>query len=679
VAEGALPPPNPWLIGWLPVMALCAPWYAELKLSPWLQTFGLDPITAAAIALLIALLPAAFLLSAGATAQDAPRFSRRLASAGLTLLLAPALVLHAHDPLATLELLIALALGWLGLWDVLSPPRFQPPYSERLWANRRMFGGVAAGVLAWLLALGLEAHGVLARVALAAALSAAAAPAWMLARRGDLRRPLLGTAALVASLLAFAPTGAVGIAATASVVALMCLSLEWLPADAPQDSASSWLDEVLVDPVRGITVTFLVGGGLGGLLLSVPAAASATSVPLLDALFTAFSAICVTGLAVVDTPTTYSGFGEAVILALIQVGGLGIMTFSSSFLLFMGQRMSVKAEAATASLVKARDRAQLRRVLNTILGVTFSIEAIGAVLLAGWFLWRGAPPRVALWQGVFTSVSAFCNAGFALQSDSLMGYAHQPFVLWVVGALITAGGLGPMVIVELVTRGRREPLSLQTRVILWTSTLLTGAGFIAFFTFEGEHTLANMGLIDRVSNALLQSVTLRTAGFNSVDLAAVHPATYAVMLPLMFVGGSPGSTAGGAKTTTAAVLVLVLRAALRGEDTPRIFGFGLDNRTIQKASAIAFLGFTAIATILLLLLLTQDMGFAVALYETVSALATVGLSIGGTARLDEVGKVLIILAMFAGRVGPLTLLMLLRDPHSTPRAGAPPLTSIDID
>jgi trk system potassium uptake protein len=430
---------------------------------------------------------------------------------------------------------------------------------------------------------------------------------------------------------------------------------------------SPTLSALLDEPARLLALTFLALGLMGTLLLWLPMSHEDGRLGVLDAAFVSFSASCVTGLSTVDTPVVLSFVGELVLLALIQVGGLGIMAFSTAALVLLGRRMSVRHEATVAGMFADDDRGAVFNSLGRMLTVTFASEGAGAVLLTGYFATTGLPFGEALWKGVFTSISAFCNAGFALDSDSLMSYATSPFPLLVVGALILVGGLGPVVVWSLpaVWRGDRVPLAVRLTLVTSLALMLVPAVF--FVVSEWSASMRGMGAIDRLVNAWFQSVTLRTAGFNSVDFTALTPATISLMVVVMFIGGATGSTAGGIKTTTLAVLVLGVWAALRGEAQPTAFGYRIGVSTLLKATAVATLGLVTIFVAFLMLSLTQAMPYDMALFETVSAVATVGLTLGGTARLDEVGKVIIILCMFAGRIGPLTLFLLLANQHRTVR------------
>lgn len=419
----------------------------------------------------------------------------------------------------------------------------------------------------------------------------------------------------------------------------------------------SLLDDLLQEPVRLMLGTFVVGGVLGGLLLATPMAATGAAIAPIDAFFTAFSAICVTGLGVRDTGADFSTFGQLVILVLIQLGGLGILTFSTGALLLMRDRLSLRHESAMTTLLGAEHRGAAVVALKRMLQLTFTVEAVAAVLLFALFVRAGDAPGAAAWNAVFSAISAFCNAGFALRGDSLMRFAGDPLVLWVFMATIVVGGLGPVVVTALPTLGRRRQPPLVP-LVLWTTALLIVVPALLITVLEWDHALAALDPIDRIHNAFFQSVTTRTAGFNSVPLDHLQPATWSLFIILMFIGGSPGSTAGGVKTTTLAVLVATTLAAMRGRDEAEVFGFRLSHATVYRAGAVVAAGLASAAAVLFLLQLTQALPIEQLAFETVSALATVGLTIGATGALDDVGKIVVIVAMFAGRVGPLSLILL---------------------
>lgn len=436
----------------------------------------------------------------------------------------------------------------------------------------------------------------------------------------------------------------------------------------------SWWEPLLGHPERLFVGTFASLCLAGTILLALPQSSTkGASVGLLDAFFTATSAVCVTGLIVLDTPVDFSFFGQLVLLILIQVGGLGIMTFSTAALRALGRRLSLRHEGAVASLISAQDRGRLFGTAKHILLMTLAVELLGALTLAVAFVIQGDGVPTALWRGVFTSISAFCNAGFALQSDSLVPYQNAPLILHTVGVLIILGGLSPAAVVALPTliRRRTAPVSAQAQLALVATGSLLIVGFLSILAFEWNGSLGTFTFSGKLHNAWFQSVTLRTAGFNSVDLSLVGPATMTVMLALMFIGGSPGGTAGGVKTTTVSVLALAVTQAIQGKWVVEIFGKRVGDRSRTKAAIVVTIAASTGALALLAVQLTQDLNGGIALFEVVSALGTVGLSLGGTAQLDGIGKLIIIACMFVGRVGGLTLLMQLSSRRAQPTLGRP--------
>lgn len=478
------------------------------------------------------------------------------------------------------------------------------------------------------------------------------------AEPGGPRRPARSVApwlALVAVLVprAAGPSRAVFAGFFATLVALDLVTTRlprsWSP--------GALFDALLASPARLLVASFGALSATGGLLLALPLSDARGAVSAVDALFTAVSATCVTGLIVRDTPHDFTGFGQLVILLLIQFGGLGIMTFAAAATLLLGRRLRVRAESAAAAMMGHESaRRDLESAVITVLRVTFLAEFAGAALLFPRFLAHGDGPGLAAWRAVFTSVSAFCNAGFALQSDSLVPYREDAAVLLVTGALIVVGGLGPAVVAALAARRR---LDLHAKLVISTTSLLLVLPTALFLAVEWNNTLAGLEPLDRLVNAWFQAVTFRTAGFNSVDFAAIRPATWTLGILLMFIGGSPGSTAGGAKTTTMAVLALAVVATIRGHREVQVFGRRVPHRTIYEATAIAT-GFVLSSVLALAgMQLTGQADTVPALFEVISALGTVGLSMGTTAKLDVIGKLLIMGCMFAGRVGPLTLFIVL--------------------
>ncbi len=467
---------------------------------------------------------------------------------------------------------------------------------------------------------------------------------------------------------------------TSAHLVLAAIALTVIPTDARRDAARGILDPILQHPAGPLVASFFVLCAVGGLLLHVPGASTLEGgISSVDAVFTAVSAVCVTGLIVLDTPADFTFTGQAIILALIQLGALGIMSYSAAIIIALGRRLRLRDESLIASSLNAADRSQLRALLTRLLAFTFTCEAVGAALLAILFQRQSDDAPLAIWRGIFTSVSAFCNAGFAIQSDSLIPYQHDPLVLHVVSALIIFGGLSPAAALAAPRIWRRDnrERSAQIKLILSVSAALLVANFVLFAAIEWNNSLASLSVFDRLHNAWMQSVTLRTAGFNSVPFDSLRPATLIIMMASMFIGGSPGGTAGGVKTTTAAVLLLSVVAAVRGGQEVSAFGRRISTLTIDRAAAIATLGMLSVFLITLALLLTQSMPASSALFEAVSALATVGLSIGGTADLDSVGKIVITFAMFVGRVGPLSMFAFLST-RGTRRSPGHPVEPIDV-
>ncbi len=425
------------------------------------------------------------------------------------------------------------------------------------------------------------------------------------------------------------------------------------------------LTPVLSNPARLLVATFAALCLVGTVLLALPVSAAHHPLALIDAAFTAVSAACVTGLIVVDTATDFSLSGKIVILVLIQAGGLGIMTFSTAAVRLLGRRLSMRHEAAVAGLLSRDHRGDLFLALRRAIAVTVAFEALGALLLTGAFLLAGDGALAAMGRAIFTSVSAFCNAGFAVQSDNLVPYQGNPFVLHTVSLLIIAGGLSPLAIAALPDLVRRRRTPVQVKVVVAATVVLLCTGFVMTLALDWSHGLAGMSWGDKLHNAWFQSVTLRTAGFDSIATSNFSAAAIGLMMAFMFIGGSPGGTAGGVKTTTFWVLLQVVAGAVRGRTEPVIFGRRIPAATVYRATAIATIAALAVVVGTTVLETTQGLGLQKAAFEVVSALGTVGLSLGATADLDGVGKGIISALMFLGRVGPLTIFLLLSDPRQS--------------
>ncbi|WP_104162365.1 TrkH family potassium uptake protein [Cryobacterium sp. N22] len=405
----------------------------------------------------------------------------------------------------------------------------------------------------------------------------------------------------------------------------------------------------------GFALTILLGAGL----LSLPIAkVGPGGASFAEAIFTATSAVCVTGLTVVDTATFWTPFGQVVILLLIQIGGFGVMTFASVIGLAVVRRLSLRSRVTAASEVRSVGLEDVKGLVLGVVTISLIVEGVVAVLLSLRFLFGyGEPVGQAIWFGVFHSVSSFNNAGFALFSDNLIGYAVDPFICLPIAAAVILGGLGFPVIVQL-RKHLRSPLlwTMNTRIVLaGTVTLLVaGTVYITAVEWSNPATLGPMDWPAKILVGFFQSVQTRTAGFNSVDIGAMDSASLLGMDVLMFIGGGPAGTAGGIKITTFAVLYFILVAEIRGDGVVNVFGKRLSRAVHRQAISVVLLAvFVVVASTAVLMVLT-DLTLDVLLFEAVSAFGTVGLSTGITASLPPAGQVILILLMFIGRLGPIT-------------------------
>jgi len=430
---------------------------------------------------------------------------------------------------------------------------------------------------------------------------------------------------------------------------------------------SAFLSEASLNPARLLLLSFVGTISVGVILLMLPAAtADRRGTAFIDALFTSTSATCVTGLIVRDTGTYFSGFGQAVVLVLIQVGGLGIMTLSTLFAIIFGKRLGFRQEEQMRDILDQTGMREMYRLIGRIVGITLVFESVGAALLfLKWLPGMGVDR--ALKSAVFHSVSAFCNAGFSLDSGSLTAYVGDWYVNAVFMGLIIFGGLGFVVIDDVMENSRNlnpfsvrwSRLTVHSKLVLITTASLIVAGMMTVFFFEFDNTMLGLSTMDKLLASLFQSVTFRTAGFNTIDIAGMRDETLLVGLLLMFIGASPASTGGGIKTTTFAVLLLSVRCLLRSRDEVELFGRTIHHGTIYKSIAIVLFSFTFLVVFIILLSATQQGGLMDIVFEAVSAIGTVGLSTGMTGRLDVVGKVLVSILMYVGRVGPLTVALAL--------------------
>ena len=417
-----------------------------------------------------------------------------------------------------------------------------------------------------------------------------------------------------------------------------------------------------LSPTKIIAVTFLILILTGAFLLTLPAATrDGQGCDFLRALFTATSATCVTGLTPFDTYTQWSGFGQGVLLCLIEVGGLGFMSMATLFVFLLRKRIGLKQRMVMAQALSLNDMEGVVRLQRTVIFGSLSVEALGAAILAAYFTPRFGFWK-ALWLGVFHSVSAFCNAGFDVfgflePGASLMTFQDDPLVLLTLGALVVIGGLGFLVWEELAERKPLGRMSVYTWLVLSTTGALLLAGWVLTCLLEWNNpdTLGNMPVWEKLLNGFFQSVTLRTAGFAAVDQGKLTEGGKAVSMVIMLIGGSSGSTAGGLKTVTFVVLVLFIWARLRGRSTVCAFRRTIPESQVLDAMTIAMAMLILAMFGAVFICATSPVGFTNALYEAISALATVGLTADTTLRLSVPAQWLIILYMYFGRVGILTI------------------------
>jgi trk system potassium uptake protein TrkH len=404
---------------------------------------------------------------------------------------------------------------------------------------------------------------------------------------------------------------------------------------------------------------------LGTFLLWLPFSAGNTPLSFIDALFTSTSAVCVTGLATIDIGKDLSLAGQVITILLFQVGGLGIITFSTVFFIMMGRGISFRGREIVQSTFLHTPRADFLLILKSVLWFTVFFEALGTLLLWVRFL-QDFSPGMALYQAVYHSISAFNNCGYSLFPDSLVRYQGDALVNVTVMTLIVAGGIGFIVQYEVFARlrGRQKRLSVHTKIVLIVTGILILGGALAIYLLEKDSILKGLPLKNQVLASFFQSVVPRTAGFNTLDIGALVNETILLMIILMFIGASPGSTGGGVKTTSAAILFLLMWNRMRGNEEVNVFKRTIPKDLISRTIAIIFASAFSVSVITSILLLSAPENVSIQesrhffveyLFETVSAYGTVGLSMNLTPKLNDIQKLAITLMMFIGRVGPLTL------------------------
>jgi trk system potassium uptake protein len=433
-----------------------------------------------------------------------------------------------------------------------------------------------------------------------------------------------------------------------------------------------------------LVVGFLVLIAIGTALLALPvAAANGAPASLLIALFTATSAVCVTGFAVVDTATFWSPFGQAVILGLIQVGGFGFMTGSTLILfLLVGRRTGLRDRMLVQESTGVPELGKVTALVQRIAVFTLIAEASGLIVLTAAFLARGYEPLRAAWMGLFHSISAFNNAGFDLMGDfrSLSGFVDDPWVLAPIGVLIVVGGVGFAIVGDAFAKRRWMRFALETKIVLVTTFVLLvgGAAAIGIFEWNNPATLGGLPPAQRPLNALFEAATLRTAGFSSLPTGSLTEASLFVVMALMFIGGASGSTAGGIKVNTFSILLVAIVSTARGRPSAEVFGRRIPHILIYRALSVALLSIAALFLVALgLEIASGGVTFVQVLFEAVSAIATTGASTGITPMLPDVSRLILIAAMFIGRLGPLTLVLALTA-RARPIAYRPAVETIRI-
>ena len=416
--------------------------------------------------------------------------------------------------------------------------------------------------------------------------------------------------------------------------------------------------------VQILTIGFIILILIGSIVLSLPiSSVTGEYTNYLDSLFTSTSAVCVTGLVTLNTGAHWSVFGQVVIITLIQIGGLGFMSITAFVAMLLGKKITLKDRLYIQESMNAFEIQGIAKMVKYVVKFTFSVELIGAVLLSFKFI-----PEYGLRKGIgfslFHSISAFCNAGFDIIGDgnSMVSQSNSVLLLMVLSLLIILGGLGFSVIIELWNYKKVKRLSVHSKIVLSITggLIVVGAIFIFLLEYKNPETMANMTFIEKITNSIFTSVSPRTAGFNSIPLDKLTNASVLMTIFLMFIGGSPGSTAGGIKTTTFGMVALTLVNVIKGREDTEAFGRRFSKETIYKSFALFMIGTSIVIIVTMILSITEyGMDFLSVLFEATSAFGTAGLTLGITSSLSVIGKIVIIISMYIGRVGPLTVALAL--------------------
>ena len=419
-----------------------------------------------------------------------------------------------------------------------------------------------------------------------------------------------------------------------------------------------------LNPAQILVLGFALIILVGGILLSTPfVTQTGESTGFLKALFTSTSAVCVTGLVVVDTGTHWNMAGQIIILILIQIGGLGIMTMATSVALIIGRKISLRSRLIMQEALNQFTIQGVVRLTKYIIITTFVIEGIGAFFLTMNFIPQYGLPD-SIFYGIFHSISAFCNAGFDIIGGgrSLTPYTENLSVNFIIMCLIILGGLGFTVIIDLVRSRSYKKLTLHSKIVVMMTLTLILLGFVLFFVmeFNNPNTMKDLSLKGKLTASMFQSVTTRTAGFNTIALDQMYDSSKLLTIILMFIGGSPGSTAGGMKTTTIALVVLLIISVVKGRQDVEFSKRRISRDNVNRALTVVGVGLSIGFIVTFMLTITEKgADFITLLFEAISALGTVGLSLGYTSSLSALGQIIIIFTMFAGRVGALTIVFAL--------------------
>lgn len=417
-----------------------------------------------------------------------------------------------------------------------------------------------------------------------------------------------------------------------------------------------------LSPVQILALGFAIVIFIGACLLTLPIASRDGSMtPFVDCIFTSTSAVCVTGLVTLNTAEHWSYFGKTIIIMLIQIGGLGFMSFATMFSLLLGKRITLKERLIMQEAMNSFSLQGLVKLAKYVLIFTFSVEGIGALFLSTKFIPQYGPLKGAYFS-IFHSISAFCNAGFDLTGNSLVPYVNNSVVILTISGLIIAGGLGFSVWAEIYNFKSIKKLSVHARLVIFMTIFLIFGGSILMFLFEMNNpaTIENLPVKGKLLASLFAAVTPRTAGFNSISTADMTNGGTALTIILMFIGGSPGSTAGGIKTATLGVLLMTVISVIKGREDTEMFERTISKELVYRAFVITVIAAgVVIATTMVLTITEPGASLEYIVYEATSAFATVGITLGLTPKLSIIGKIIIALTMYIGRVGPLTLVLAL--------------------